>query len=59
MTIDTNVSDLIVGLQMGYTSRQDFVGTKRGNSQFQLGIFANFELPVGQLPAAAGLGGIR
>lgn len=59
LTLDTNVSDLIVGLQLGYTARQDFVGTRRGNSQFQLGIFANFELPVGQLPAAGGLGGIR
>lgn len=58
LTLDTNVSDLVVGLQMGYTSRQDFVGTRRGNSQFQLGIFANFELPVGQLPAGA-MGGIR
>lgn len=58
LTLDTNVSDLVVGLQMGYTSRQDFVGSRRGNSQFQLGIFANFELPVGQLPAGA-MGGIR
>lgn len=60
-TLDTNVSDLIVGVQMGYTARQDFVGTRRLNSQFNLGIFANFELPVGQLPAGAtrvpGLGG--
>lgn len=58
LTIDTNVSDMVVGLQMGYTDRQDFVGTRRGNSQFQLGVFANFELPVGQLPAGA-MGGIR
>ncbi|MGQ0563229.1 MAG: hypothetical protein ACT443_15315 [Gemmatimonadota bacterium] len=62
LTVDTNVSDLIVGLQLGYTARQDFVGTQRGNSQFQLGIFANFELPVGQLPVGQGMGapgGIR
>jgi hypothetical protein len=64
MTIDTNVSDLIVGMQLGYTARQDYVGMQRGNSQFQLGIFANFELPVGQLPGAGvlegtGGGGIR
>jgi hypothetical protein len=61
-TLDTNVSNLIVGLQMGYTSRQDFIGTRRVNSQFNLGIFANFELPVGQLPTAGqtqvpGIGG--
>jgi hypothetical protein len=58
MTIDTNVSDLIVGMQLGYTARQDFVGIRRGNNQFQLGIFANFELPVGNLPGAGGLEGI-
>jgi hypothetical protein len=57
LTLDTNVSDLIVGMQMGYTSRQDMVGTRRGSSQFQLGIFANFELPVGQIPM--GSGGVR
>ena len=50
LTLDTHVSDLVVGLQMGYTARQDYVGTRRANSQFNLGIFANFELPVGQLP---------
>jgi tetratricopeptide (TPR) repeat protein len=32
MTIDTNVSDLIVGMQLGYTARQDYVGMQRGNS---------------------------
>lgn len=58
LTLDTNISDMVVGLQMGYTDRQDFVGTRRGNSQFQLGVFANFELPVGQLPPGA-MGGIR
>jgi hypothetical protein len=57
LTLDTNLSDLVVGLQMGYTSRQDFVGTRRASSQFQLGIFANFELPVGQLPGGAPVGG--
>jgi hypothetical protein len=57
-TLDTNVSDMVVGMQMGYTARQDFVGTRRGNSQFQLSIFANFELPVGQLPQGQ-TGGIR
>jgi hypothetical protein len=58
LTLDTNVSDLIVGMQLGYTARQDFVGMRRGNSQFQLGIFANFELPVGQMPAGSGMNGI-
>jgi hypothetical protein len=60
-TLDTVVSDLIVGVQMGYNGHQDFVGTLRGSNQFQLAVFANFELPVGQLPAGMGMGrgGIR
>ncbi|HEX6559424.1 MAG TPA: hypothetical protein VF021_08170, partial [Longimicrobiales bacterium] len=61
LTIDTTIRDLIVGMQMGYTSRQDFIGTRRGNSQFQLSVFANFQLPVGTLPnsTGSGMGGIR
>jgi hypothetical protein len=55
LTLDTVLSDLIVGMQLGYTSRQDFIGLRRGNSQFQLGIFANFDLPVGQLPVGRGM----
>ena len=56
-TLDTNVSDLVVGMQVGYNARQDFVGTRTGNSQLQIAIFANFELPVGQLPQGMGPGG--
>lgn len=56
LTLDTVLSDLIVGMQLGYTSRQDFIGLRRGNSQFQLGIFANFDLPVGKLPVGMGSG---
>ncbi len=57
-TLDTVLSDLNVGVQLGYNSRQDLVGTRRGNSQFNLAIFANFELPVGQVPTG-GMGGVR
>ncbi|HEY0303594.1 MAG TPA: hypothetical protein VGC44_01420, partial [Longimicrobiales bacterium] len=59
-TLDTYVKDMIVGLQMSYTGRQDYVGIRRGSSQFQLGLFGEFNLNVGQIPAAAGMpAGIR
>lgn len=53
-TLDTFVSDMTVGLQMSYTGRQDYVGVRRGQSQFQLGLFGEFNLNVGQAPAPAG-----
>jgi hypothetical protein len=52
-TLDTYVKEMIVGLQMSYTGRQDYVGVRRGSSQFQLGLFGEFNLNVGQLPTAA------
>jgi hypothetical protein len=61
-TLDTHMSAMTVGLQMSYTGRQDYVGIKRGSSQFQLGLFGEFNLNVGQIPTAPGgpgLGGIR
>jgi hypothetical protein len=59
-TLDTYVSQMIVGLQMSYTGRQDYVGIRRGSSQFQLGLFGEFNLNVGQIPAAVGVpGGMR
>jgi hypothetical protein len=51
-TLDTYVKEMIVGLQMSYTGRQDNVGIRRGSSQFQLGLFGEFNLNVGQIPAA-------
>ena len=59
-TLDTYVSQMVVGLQMSYTGRQDYVGIRRGSSQFQLGLFGEFNLNVGQIPTApSGVGGIR
>lgn len=52
-TLDTYLKDMIVGLQMSYTGRQDYVGIRRGSSQFQLGLFGEFNLNVGRIPAAA------
>jgi hypothetical protein len=59
-TLDTFLSDMTVGLQMSYTGRQDYVGVRRGSSQFQLGLFGEFNLNVGKLPGVttpSGMGG--
>ena len=53
-TLDTFISEMTVGLQMSYTGRQDYVGVRRGQSQFQLGLFGEFNLNVGHAPAAPG-----
>lgn len=53
LTVDTRLSDLNVGVRMGYTSRHNFVGTQTGSSQFQLGIFGQFNFTAGQV------GGVR
>jgi hypothetical protein len=60
-TLDTFIADMTAGLQMSYTGRQDYVGIRRGSSQFQLGLFGEFNLDVGQIPTGAvpGRGGIR
>ena len=60
-TLDTYVKEMTVGLQMSYTGRQDYVGIRRGSSQFQLGLFGEFNLNVGQIPGVAtpGAGGVR
>ncbi|MBI4520527.1 MAG: cell surface protein SprA [Gemmatimonadetes bacterium] len=42
LSLDTTLSDMNVGVQLSYTSRQSFVGQRGGNSQFQLGIFGQF-----------------
>jgi hypothetical protein len=42
LTIDTQLSDLLVGFRMGYTGRRTYVGTRSGSSQFQLALFGQF-----------------
>jgi hypothetical protein len=44
-----------VGLQMSYSSRQSFVGTHNGTSQFQIGLFGTFEMKAGRELLPAGL----
>jgi hypothetical protein len=55
LTIDTRLSDLNVGLRLGYTSRQNHVGTMTGSNQFQLGLFGQFDFAAGQLPVGRGI----
>jgi hypothetical protein len=55
-TIDTYISQMTVGLQMSYTGRKDFIGLQRASSQFQLGLFGEFNLDVGQIPGAPARG---
>ncbi len=52
-TLDTYLSEMTVGLQMSYTGRQDYIGLRRTSSQFQVGLFGEFNLSVGQIPAGA------
>jgi hypothetical protein len=47
LTLDTMIQALNVGAQVSYTDRQNFVGTRAGSSQFQLNIFGQFLVQVG------------
>jgi hypothetical protein len=46
--LETVLSDLRLGFQLSYSSRQSFVGTHNGTSQFQLGLFGNFQMKAGR-----------
>ncbi len=48
LVLETMVRDLSVGLQMSYSSRNSLVGTHNGTSQFQLGLFGNFQMKAGR-----------
>jgi len=47
ITVDSYMSQLNVGLQISYTDRRSFVGTRAGNSQFQLALFGQFDFAAG------------
>jgi hypothetical protein len=49
MRMDTQVSDLEVGLQASYVARQSFVGQQRGSTQFQLSVFGQFLFEAGDV----------
>jgi hypothetical protein len=50
-TLSALVRGLEVGIQGSVTDRQSFVGQRPGATQFQLGIFGEFQLQAGVLPA--------
>jgi hypothetical protein len=56
-SVGTTISALIqgfeVGLQGSLTDRQSFVGQRPGATQFQLGIFGEFQIQAGVLPGRA------
>jgi hypothetical protein len=55
LTLETTLSDITVGVQMNYNDRQSRIGVLNGNSQFQLGIFGQFNFAAGQMPGLPGV----
>ncbi|HEX6940539.1 MAG TPA: hypothetical protein VF158_14075 [Longimicrobiales bacterium] len=51
LTLDTILSQLTMGFQMSYTDRQSYVGARNGSSQFQLGLFGEFNFTAGTFAA--------
>ena len=48
LTASTLVSRMDIGLQFSYVDRQNFIGTQVGSSQFQLGVFGQFNIETGR-----------
>ena len=44
------MSELNVGFQMSYNHTKRFIGTRDGSTNFQLGLFGQFNFSAGQLP---------
>ena len=59
--LDTNLSDLMVGVRVSHNANQNNVGTATGSNQFSIGFFGQFRLSAGRFPEtrAPGLPGIR
>jgi hypothetical protein len=47
LSLDTLLEDLIVGFRLDYTSRESFVGMQSGSSQFQVGLYGQFNFSAG------------
>ncbi len=59
-TLDTNVSDLVVGVNASYNGRQSGIGVRSGSSQFELNIFGQFNFATGSFPSGSrGAPGVR
>ncbi|HEX7050159.1 MAG TPA: hypothetical protein VF188_08170 [Longimicrobiales bacterium] len=53
LTLETIISQLNVGFQMSYNDRRSAIGIRSGSSQFQLGLFGEFDFSAGTLPGGA------
>ncbi len=49
LTVSSLFAQMDVGLQASYVDRRSFIGTQAGSSQFQLGIFGQFNVQAGDL----------
>ena len=49
LTLDTQVQRLEIGLQSSWVDRRSSVGRRLGSTQFQLGLFGQFEFTAGDL----------
>jgi hypothetical protein len=49
-TLSAMIQGFEVGIQSSWTDRQSFVGQRPGATQFQLGIFGQFQVQAGVLP---------
>lgn len=47
LTLSTLVSQIDLGLQVSYVDRRNFIGLQAGSSQFQLGLFGQFNIQAG------------
>jgi hypothetical protein len=52
LTLETVVSDLDLGVQMSYIERTSRIGAGNGYGNFQLNLFARFQVAAGALPGA-------
>ena len=48
LQFQTLVTDVTVGMNLSYNSRQSYVGTQNGNNQFQLNFFGQFNMQAGR-----------
>ncbi|NIP80367.1 MAG: hypothetical protein GWM90_14530, partial [Gemmatimonadetes bacterium] len=48
LNLSTLISRMDIGLQVSYVDRRNFIGTQVGSSQFQLGLFGQFDMQAGR-----------
>jgi hypothetical protein len=50
VSLDTSVRGFAVGMQVSFDDRQSFVGRRTGSTQFQVGLFGQYNFTGGALP---------